>query len=148
LDLLRQLQLQLLGWDVRVPAQQAAEWDEERIAAWRVQTCPEVEDGGGPGRLAGVRRRVRPRPEAAEGAFALQWVPMSAANSLRLSLTGLGGHRAQYTFAADLPTHTGRGRRKGMTEADYGALLDAAHRQLGGPIVLVRGNLNTTLARR
>ena len=34
-------------------------------------------------------------------------------------------------------------RRKGFTETDYAALLDAAHRQLGGPIVLVWDNLNT-----
>jgi putative transposase len=30
-----------------------------------------------------------------------------------------------------------------LTEADYAALLDAAHFQLGGPIVLVWDNLNT-----
>ena len=35
------------------------------------------------------------------------------------------------------------GGRKGLTEADYARLLDAAHRQLGGPIVLVWDNLNT-----
>ena len=47
-------------------------------------------------------------------------------------------------------THRGRrrgsgngGRRKGFTETDYAALLDAAHSQLGGPIVLVWDNLNT-----
>ena len=43
-------------------------------------------------------------------------------------------------------THRGRrgsGRRKGFTQADYAALLDAAHRQLGGPIVLVWDNLST-----
>src|SRR4051812_14866444 len=41
-------------------------------------------------------------------------------------------------------THRGRrgSRRKGFTEADYAALLDAAHRQLGGPIVLLWDNLN------
>jgi hypothetical protein len=42
-------------------------------------------------------------------------------------------------------THRRRraGRRKGFTAADYAALLDAAHQQLGGPIVLVWDNLNT-----
>ena len=43
--------------------------------------------------------------------------------------------------------HQGRPRRndkrKGFTEADYAALLDAAHQQLGGPIVVVWDNLNT-----
>jgi DDE superfamily endonuclease len=41
--------------------------------------------------------------------------------------------------------HRGRRgeRRKGFTETDYARLLDAAHQQLGGPIVLVWDNLNT-----
>jgi len=42
--------------------------------------------------------------------------------------------------------HPGRPRRKdkrkGFTETDYALLLDAAHHQLGGPIVLVWDNLN------
>ena len=41
--------------------------------------------------------------------------------------------------------HTGRrrkGERKGFTEADYARLLDAAHQQLGGPLVVVWDNLN------
>jgi len=41
--------------------------------------------------------------------------------------------------------HDGRGhgkeRRKGFTEADYARLLDAAHHQLAGPLVLVWDNL-------
>jgi DDE superfamily endonuclease len=43
-------------------------------------------------------------------------------------------------------THTGRKRgndkRKGFTEADYARLLDAAHQQLAGPLVVVWDNLN------
>ena len=42
-------------------------------------------------------------------------------------------------------TRTYRGRKgepKGFAEADYAALLDAAHQQLGGPIVLIWDNLN------
>jgi len=42
--------------------------------------------------------------------------------------------------------HHGRGsrnnQRKGFTEADYARLLDAAHQQLGGPLVVVWDNLN------
>ena len=70
---------------------------------------------------------------------------MTAAISPRLSLAALvavkPGHRPRLIYR----THrTRRGsRRKGFTEADYAALLDAAHRQLGGPIVLVWNNLNT-----
>jgi transposase len=37
----------------------------------------------------------------------------------------------------------GKDQRKGFTEADYAQLLDAAHKQLGGPVVLVWDNLNT-----
>ena len=70
---------------------------------------------------------------------------MTARNSPRLSLAALlatrPGHRPRLIYR----TYRGRrgGRRKGFTEADYAALLDAAHQQLGGPIVLVWDNLNT-----
>jgi len=70
---------------------------------------------------------------------------VTAANSPRLSVAALvavkPGHRPRLIYR----THRGRrgGRRKGLTEADYAALFDAAHRQLGGPIVLVWDNLNT-----
>jgi len=36
----------------------------------------------------------------------------------------------------------GTDQRKGFTEADYARLLDAAHQQLAGPLVLVWDNLN------
>jgi putative transposase len=43
--------------------------------------------------------------------------------------------------------HHGRGprtgRRKGFAEADYAQLLDAAHQQLAGPLVVVWDNLNS-----
>ena len=43
-------------------------------------------------------------------------------------------------------THTGRkrgtGQRKGFTETEYARLLDAAHQQLAGPLVVVWDNLN------
>jgi len=62
LDLL----LHRIGWSVQVPARRAAERDEAQIARWREETWPVIKDGGGPGRLAGLRRRVRPGPEAAQ----------------------------------------------------------------------------------
>ena len=40
----------------------------------------------------------------------------------------------------------GRGRRKGFTKTGYAQLLDAAHQQLGGPLVVVRDNLNTRVS--
>jgi putative transposase len=40
--------------------------------------------------------------------------------------------------------HRGRkGERRSFSETDYAALLDAAHQQLGGPIVVCWDNLNT-----
>jgi hypothetical protein len=39
-------------------------------------------------------------------------------------------------------TRRRKDQRKGFTEADYAALLDAAHQQLRGPLVVVWDNLN------
>ncbi len=47
-------------------------------------------------------------------------------------------------------THRGGRRddqRKGFTETDYARLLDAAHQQLGGPLVVVWDGLNTHVSR-
>jgi transposase len=38
-------------------------------------------------------------------------------------------------------------RRKGFTEADYARLLDDAHQQLGGPLVVVWDGLKTHVSR-
>jgi hypothetical protein len=73
-------------------------------------------------------------------------VAVSAAGSARVSLAGLvctkPGKRPRLIYR----TRTHRGRRgepKGFAEADYAGLLDAAHQQLRGPIVLLWDNLNT-----
>ena len=71
---------------------------------------------------------------------------MTAAISPRVSVAALlatkPGHRPRLIYR----THSGRrdSRRKGFTEADYAALLDAAHQQLGGPLVLVWDNSTPT----
>jgi transposase len=72
-------------------------------------------------------------------------VAVSAAGSGRVSLAGLvctkPGQRPRLIYR----TRTRRGRKgepKGFAEADYAALFDAAHQQLGGPIVVVWDNLN------
>src|SRR3954453_2762587 len=70
---------------------------------------------------------------------------VTAQNAPRLSVAALvavkPGHRPRLIYH----THRRRraSRRKGFTEADYAALLDAAHSQLGGPLVLVWDTLNT-----
>jgi transposase len=68
-----------------------------------------------------------------------------------------GGHNSRVSLAALIAikpgqrprliyrVHRRRGtdRRKGFTETGYARLLDAAHQQLGGPLVVVWDNLNT-----
>lgn len=73
---------------------------------------------------------------------------MTAANSPRLSLAALVATKPGSRPRLIYRTHRGRrgGRRKGLTETDYAALLDAAHQQLGGPLVVVWDNLNTHLS--
>ena len=72
---------------------------------------------------------------------------MTSANSPRLSLAALlatkPGHAPRLIYRTHRPRRREMPRRKGFTEVDYAALLDAAHQQLGGPIVLVWDNLNT-----
>jgi len=68
-----------------------------------------------------------------------------------------GGHDTRVSLAALIAVrpgqrprmiyrthHARRGdKRKGFAETDYARFLDAAHQQLGGPVVLVWDNLNT-----
>jgi putative transposase len=72
-----------------------------------------------------------------------------------------GGHDTRVSLAALIAvrpggpprliyrTHRARraDKRKGFTETDYARFLDAAHQQLGGPLVLVWDNLNTHVSR-
>ncbi|MEV0325366.1 transposase [Micromonospora echinospora] len=76
-------------------------------------------------------------------------VPVSGKGSGRVSIAGLTcykpGRRPRLIYRTI--THRGRkGERRSFAETDYMALLDAAHQQLGGPIVLVWDNLNTHIS--
>jgi hypothetical protein len=73
-------------------------------------------------------------------------VRVSGKGSGRVSVAGLLATKAGQPARLLYRTHTYHGRKgeqKGFTERDYAALLDAAHQQLGGPIVLVWDGLNT-----
>jgi transposase len=77
-------------------------------------------------------------------------VRVTGGSNKRVSLAALiatrPGHQARLIYR----THLGGrrdDRRKGFTEADYARLLDAAHQQLNGPVVLVWDNLNTHTSR-
>jgi putative transposase len=75
-------------------------------------------------------------------------VKVTGAHNTRISLAALicvkPGQRPRLIYRTHLG---GRTTRKGFTEAGYAQLLDAAHQQLGGPIVLVWDNLNTHTSR-
>jgi transposase len=74
-------------------------------------------------------------------------VKVTGASNKRVSLAALiaikPGSRPRLIYRV----HAGRGprkdRRKGFTECGYARLLDAAHQQLGGPLVVLWDNLNT-----
>ena len=74
---------------------------------------------------------------------------MTGGHDTRVSLAALiavqPGQRPRLIYR----THRARrgDKRKGFTETDYARLLDAAHQQLGGPVVLVWDNLNTHTSR-
>ena len=76
-------------------------------------------------------------------------------------VTVTGGHDTRVSLAALIAIRPGCGprliyrthrarrgdKRKGFTETGYARLLDAAHQQLGGPLVLVWDGLNTHTSR-
>jgi putative transposase len=76
-------------------------------------------------------------------------VTVTGGHDTRVSLAALiavrPGQRPRLIFR----THRARrgDKRKGFTENDYARLLDAAHQQLGGPVVLVWDNLKCATRR-
>ena len=77
-------------------------------------------------------------------------VKVTGASNRRVSLAALiavkPGCRPRLIYRVHHGRRHGSDRRKGFTEADYARLLDAAHQQLGGPLVVVWDNLNTHLS--
>ena len=75
---------------------------------------------------------------------------VTGGSNTRISLAALIATRPGCQPRLIYRTHLGgrrHGQRKGFTETDYARLLDAAHQQLTGPIVLVWDNLNTHTSR-
>ncbi|MFE0523235.1 transposase [Streptomyces sp. NPDC058954] len=72
---------------------------------------------------------------------------VTAAGTKRICMAALicskAGRRPRLIYRIHLDRGPAKGRRKGFTEIDYARLLDAAHQQLGGPIVLAWDNMNT-----
>ena len=145
--------LHRIGWSVQVPARRAAERDEDKIARWREDTWPVIKARRRTWAPALLGRRVRSGPEAAEGPHLGTARPYPRGHGDRRARhAGVAGradrHPARSPGQADLP-HAPRpaGERKGFTETDYARFLDAAHQQLGGPVVLVWDSLNTHTSR-
>jgi putative transposase len=74
-------------------------------------------------------------------------VKVTGGHNTRVSLAALiavrPGHRPRLIYRVHQGRRRRAGQRKGFTEASYARLLDAAHQQLGGPLVVVWDNLNT-----
>lgn len=68
-------------------------------------------------------------------------VRVTAQGTKRVSMAALictkPDRRPRLIYRIHLDRDPAKGRRKGFTETDYARLLDAAHQQLGGPVVLV-----------
>ncbi|MFG2123886.1 IS630 family transposase [Streptomyces sp. NPDC048710] len=150
------LLLHRIGWSVQVPSRKArAGRGEDRLPEGRAVArhkrraadlgtwlCFEDEAGQGlmppKGRTWGQRGHT-------------PVVRVTAAGTKRVSMAALiclkPGHRPRLIYRIHLDRGPAKGRRKGFTETDYARLLDAAHQQLGGPIVLVWDNLITHVSR-
>jgi len=76
---------------------------------------------------------------------------VTGGSNKRVSLAALiavkPGQRARLIYRVHAGRRHGKDQRKGFTETDYARLLDAAHQQLGGPLVVVWDNLNTHVSR-
>jgi len=72
-------------------------------------------------------------------------VTVTGGSNKRVSLAALIATRPGHPARMIYRTRTSRGKdqRKGFTETDYARFLDAAHQQLGGPLVVVWDGLNT-----
>jgi transposase len=77
-------------------------------------------------------------------------VKVTGSSNRRVSLAALiavkPGRRPRLIYRVHEGRSPGKDRRKGFTEADYARLLDDAHQQLAGPIVVVWDNLNTHIS--
>jgi transposase len=76
---------------------------------------------------------------------------VTGGHNTRVSLAALiatrPGHQARLIYRTRTGRRHGNDQRKGFTETDYARFLDAAHRQLNDPVVLVWDNLNTHVSR-
>jgi putative transposase len=74
-------------------------------------------------------------------------VRVTGGGNKRISLAALiavkPGRAPRLIYRVHRSRRRGKDKRKGFTETDYARLLDAAHQQLAGPLVVVWDNLNS-----
>jgi hypothetical protein len=81
-------------------------------------------------------------------------VKVTARGGRRVSVAALiaarpgGAGMARLIYRTHVDRGNGKHRRKGFAEADYARLLDGAHQELAGPIVLIWDNLPTHVSRK
>jgi transposase len=138
--------LHRVGWSARVPVCRAVERDQVAIARWWRYRWPSarrvarrlgahicVEDECGL-----TLRPAKARTWAPRGKTPV--VTVAGRAGRKVSVAGLVCHRprGRGRLMFRLMVHHGRkGEPKGFREPDFAGLLDAAHQQLGTPIVLV-----------
>ncbi|MFC0531665.1 winged helix-turn-helix domain-containing protein [Phytohabitans kaempferiae] len=137
--------LRRAGFTAQQPSQPAAERDEQAIARWRRYQWPAVKQsraGWARGSASSTSPDCRPdQPGAVPGPRVA--IPDRAGRwPGRPESIRRGYHRLprRPPSPPDLPNHAHKRRKgepKGFNEAHFAELLDAAHQQLGGPILLV-----------
>jgi hypothetical protein len=79
-------------------------------------------------------------------------VKVTGGHNTRVSLAALiatrPGHQTRLIYRTRTGRRHGHDQRKGFTETDYARFLDAAHQQLGGPLVVVWDGLTPMSAAR
>ncbi|WP_245238661.1 IS630 family transposase [Streptomyces sp. MZ04] len=141
--------LRQMGFTAQVPVHRAAERDPHATARWYQQTWPQVQQI--------VRDRDAWLCFADEAGQTLRppkartWsrrghppvIQTRVKGSGRISLAALvgrkPGHSTRFIFRI-LAHHGRKGEKTGFREVDFARLLDAAHQQLGGDIVLLWDN--------
>jgi winged helix-turn-helix protein len=140
------LLLHRMGWTPQVPIHRAAERDDDAVATWRKTTWPQVKRIAR--RLGAWICFADEAGQTLRPARARTWAPrghtpvvaVTGTGSGRTSIAALACYKAgeKSRLIYRMMLHRGRkGEKKGFREHDFAALLDAAHQQLGGPIVLV-----------
>ncbi|MER5218153.1 IS630 family transposase [Streptomyces sp. NPDC002838] len=140
------------GWTCQVPARRAIERDEAAVAGWVKETWPQVE---GPWRLGAWLVFEDEAGFSMTPPTTRTWsrrghtfvVRVRGRSRRRLSVAALVCHKpGERSRLIYRPCPDARpDGRKSFPWKDYRDLIQTAHDQLGGPIVLVWDNLNTHL---